>query len=202
MAPTLPLLPAFDTEPINSAHRWKKYLQRFENLLAALDLKEDRRKKALLLHYSGRPVQAIFATFTGHVKLDYAQTVRALRRYFQPKKNITFKVYSFKDKIHNFGKNTDHHLCSCLKQLRKREKLTCSPYFEPYPYLGVSRNSCLRRDDRAINKSDLACCKRMKGEKDMEFQAKEREDKRNRQNYNHPRVPQVQEECTCLQNGP
>lgn len=48
----------------NSSVRWKKWLQRFENVIIALDIKDDTRKRAMLLHYAGEGVQDIFDTFT------------------------------------------------------------------------------------------------------------------------------------------
>ena len=52
MAQTLPHFPCFDLDSdlISIGSRWKKYICRFENLLVAIDVDDDARKKALLLH--------------------------------------------------------------------------------------------------------------------------------------------------------
>ena len=51
MAHALPA-PAFDME--GDQHglnlRWKEYIERFQNFLLALNIKEDTRKRAMLLH--------------------------------------------------------------------------------------------------------------------------------------------------------
>ena len=47
---TLPVFPEFDLrDQTNLATRWEKYMKRFNNLMAAMDVKEESRKRALLL---------------------------------------------------------------------------------------------------------------------------------------------------------
>ena len=65
MAAALPSFPAFDiSDDQNASIRWKKWIQRFENFIIALDVKDDTRKRAMLLHYAGEGVQDIFDTLT------------------------------------------------------------------------------------------------------------------------------------------
>ena len=46
---TLPVFPEFDLrDQTNLATRWEKYMKRFNNLMAAMDVKEESRKRALL----------------------------------------------------------------------------------------------------------------------------------------------------------
>ena len=55
--------PEFDTlDQSNLAIRWEKYLQRFNNLITAMDIKDDSRKRAILLHYIGEGANDIFYT--------------------------------------------------------------------------------------------------------------------------------------------
>ena len=42
-----------DVDPTNTAVRWKKWLDRFENLIIAINVTDNDRKKALLLHLAG-----------------------------------------------------------------------------------------------------------------------------------------------------
>ena len=52
MATGFPPFPAFDAEDQeNLAARWQRWLERFENLMVALDLNDDKRQRALFLHY-------------------------------------------------------------------------------------------------------------------------------------------------------
>ena len=58
----LPVFPPFDPEldKADVAARWKKWLSRLENLFVAMNIQDDKRKRALLLHYAGEQVHDIF----------------------------------------------------------------------------------------------------------------------------------------------
>ena len=75
--------------------RWKKWCARLENLLVGLDIKYDKRKCALLLHYSGEQVNDIFDTLpnTGN---DYATALDKLTNYFAQKNCTEFEIYKFR----------------------------------------------------------------------------------------------------------
>jgi hypothetical protein len=63
MATSLPIFPEFNVhEGGNIGLRWAKWVLKFENLMIALDIDSDKRKRALLLHYLGDAVYEIFAT--------------------------------------------------------------------------------------------------------------------------------------------
>ena len=96
---TLPVFPEFDLrDQTNLATRWEKYMKRFNNLMAAMDVKEKSRKRALLLHYSGEEVNDLFDTLpdTGEDN-DYKEACEALTRYFTPKKNVSFEIFKFRN---------------------------------------------------------------------------------------------------------
>ena len=96
---TLPVFPEFDLrDQTNLATRWEKYMKRFNNLMAAMDVKEESRKRALLLHYSGEEVNDLFDTLpdTGEDN-DYKEACEALTRYFTPKKNVSFEIFKFRN---------------------------------------------------------------------------------------------------------
>ncbi len=63
-ANNLPLFPSFDLddEPKSIGPRWKKWVDRLENLFLALDIDKPQRQKALLLHYAGERVHDIYTT--------------------------------------------------------------------------------------------------------------------------------------------
>ena len=94
----LPVFPEFDLrDQTNLATQWEKYITRFNNLMAAMDVKEESRKRAFLLHYSGEEVNDIFDTLpdTGEDN-DYKGACEALR-YFMPKKNVSFEIFKFRN---------------------------------------------------------------------------------------------------------
>ena len=118
MEGSLPHFPVFDidSEPSSTGQRWNKYLSRFQNYPIAFGIKDDERKKALLLHYGGVPLQKVFETFTDYDKLKFNETVKALTEYFQPKKNTSFEVFNFRKATQKAGETIDQ-FCSRLKKL-------------------------------------------------------------------------------------
>lgn len=118
MANSLPSFPAFDlNDDLNSSVRWKKWLQRFENFIVVLDVKDDTRKRAMLLHYAGEGVQDVFDTLadTGEAK-DYAKAKERLSEYFAPKINVTYETYKFRQAKQLAGESLDSYHTR-LKQL-------------------------------------------------------------------------------------
>lgn len=73
----------------------EKWINRLENLLIGLDIKDKKRQRALLLHYAGEDVNAIFDTLTDTGE-DFATAKLKLKEYFAPKKNTEYEVYRFR----------------------------------------------------------------------------------------------------------
>lgn len=96
MANILPPFPSFSVHEDDASvgPRWKKWLKRFEMYLAAHDMKDPTRKRALLLYSAGEEVSDIFETLPdqGEEK-EYTKAVTALNAYFQPKVNKTYEIY-------------------------------------------------------------------------------------------------------------
>ena len=57
-----PFIP--DSDPTSVSQRWKRWSDRFDNLLVAMNVTDNARKKALLLHLAG---EAVFDIFSGLV---------------------------------------------------------------------------------------------------------------------------------------
>lgn len=100
MAPFQPEL-----EPTNTALRWKKWLDRFENLMMAANITDIKRKKALLLHLADESVFDIFKGLAidaiaegADPAVDNTNTVskRALDQHFTTKKNVEFERHTFR----------------------------------------------------------------------------------------------------------
>ena len=98
MATSLPDFSPFDTnaEPTSLGIRWKKWIQRLENLFVALDIKDKIRQKALLLHYGGTNLADIYYTIATEEDKEYRHVKAKLNAYFEPKINITFETYNFR----------------------------------------------------------------------------------------------------------
>ena len=60
----LPVFPPFDpdSDQTSISQRWVKWINRFENMLMAANIKTAERKRALLLYYAGDRVYDIFET--------------------------------------------------------------------------------------------------------------------------------------------
>ena len=48
-----------DGEKLNLGIRWKKYLTKFENFLITINITQDKRKVAMLLHFGGDYIRDI-----------------------------------------------------------------------------------------------------------------------------------------------
>ena len=109
MAEYLPSFPPFQphVDSGDVATRWKKWSGKFKNLMVALDITDDARQKALLLHYVGDETNDIFDTLTvantdsTHTAIDNA--ISALTDHFVPKENMEFEIYKFRQ-AHQNGK--------------------------------------------------------------------------------------------------
>ena len=102
MAEFLPPFPPFQphVDSGDVATRWKKWSGKFNNLMVALDITDDARQIALLLHYVGDETNDIFDTLTvantdsTHTAIDNA--ISALTDHFVPKENMEFEIYKFR----------------------------------------------------------------------------------------------------------
>ena len=67
------------SDPTTLSLRWKEWLRRYERFLVAMDIKDDTRKRALLLYAGGNEVEKVFATLSdvGEDK-DYKKAVEKL----------------------------------------------------------------------------------------------------------------------------
>ena len=125
MANVLPPFPSFSVHEDNASvgPRWKKWLKRFEMYLAAHDVKDATRKRALLLYSAGEEVSDIFETLPdqGEEK-DYAKAVTTLNGYFQLKVNKTYEIYMFRNATQNSGESLDSYCTHANMRVRPRRR--------------------------------------------------------------------------------
>jgi arabinogalactan endo-1,4-beta-galactosidase len=104
-----------DTSSSSIATRWKKWLQRFNNLMVAMDISAKKRERALLIHLAGSQVYDIFDTFTAEQKGsedDFDTAVKSLTTYFEPKKNTEYEIYKFRQASQRHDEKLDsYHTC-------------------------------------------------------------------------------------------
>ena len=104
------------SDPTTLSLRWKERLRRYERFLVAIDVKDDTRKRALLLYAVGNEVDKIFATLSDvGEENDYKIAVEKLNEYFSPKKNILFEVHKFR-LLKQITDETINQYCTRLRQ--------------------------------------------------------------------------------------
>lgn len=117
---TLPAFPSFDFEADKSTAgpRWEKWCARLENLLLGLDITDDGRKRALLLHYAGERVYDIYDAEKKDSGTDFKATKKVLDDYFSPKINVQMEIYKFRQ----YKQRDDQTLDEYVTELRKLSK--------------------------------------------------------------------------------
>ena len=102
MPTSLPILPfepfiMEDGEKLNLRIRWKWYLTKFENFVVAMNINEDKRKVAMLLHFEGDYIRV---TDNAVPKVEgYNATVEYLNKHLDPKTKDTLKYINFKKQL-------------------------------------------------------------------------------------------------------
>ena len=99
MASSLPVFPKFvvNGDSTSLGHRWEKYLQKLENLFVGMNIDSKKRRKALLLHYSGDEVFDIYQTLqNAGDESGYDETKTALTNSFKPQVNQEFEIFQFR----------------------------------------------------------------------------------------------------------
>lgn len=111
-SPSLPFFPPFEhcTAPPAVGDRWRRWIDRFENLLVALQIASAAQKKALLLHYIGEETYDVYASLTPAVPGsliapssstssgdasqpdEYEQVKKRLHDHFTPKINREYEI--------------------------------------------------------------------------------------------------------------
>ncbi|VDI24830.1 Hypothetical predicted protein [Mytilus galloprovincialis] len=116
----LPAFPSFDieTDKSSAGPRWEKWVERLENLFIGLDIDDEDRKRALLLHYAGERVYDIYDAEKKQTLATYDATKKVLKDYFDPKKNIQTEIYKFRCYKQLDGQSLDEF----VTELRKLSK--------------------------------------------------------------------------------
>lgn len=92
-------------------------MKSLEYYLAASNIVDGARKRAVLLHLAGQEVQDIFLTFTDTGD-DYDGALNKLTEYFAPKKNIPFERHVFRQGAQEPGESVES-LITRLRTLAK-----------------------------------------------------------------------------------
>jgi len=116
MATAIPTFEPFDIHADGAIpQRWRKWIKCLENLFVAAAISDKKRQRALLLYYAGEEVSKIFDTLpdTGD---DFETAKTKLNAYFDPKKNVEFEIYTFRQAKQSSGETMNSYH-SRLRQL-------------------------------------------------------------------------------------
>ena len=77
----------------------------FQTYVAAMNITDDKQKRALLLYQFGPVTQEIFETLTDTG--DYRTAQEKMDAYFSPKKNVDYEVFQFRKAVQQSGETVD-----------------------------------------------------------------------------------------------
>ena len=110
MAAKLDLVPLPPFDPLNEpsllSQRWKNWTKGFQTYVAAMNITDDKQKRALFLYQAGPATQEIIETLsdTGD---DYKTVQEKLDAYFLPKKNVDYEIFQFRQAVQLPGETVD-----------------------------------------------------------------------------------------------
>ncbi|CAG2219930.1 unnamed protein product [Mytilus edulis] len=130
---------------------WKNENERLENLFIGVDIDDEDRKRALLLHYAGERVYDLYDAEKKQTSNTYDETKKVLKDYFDPKKKIQMKLYKFCCYKQLDGQSLDEF----VTELRKLSKNCKFAKIDSEILTQVIQN-CIsnRRRRRALRKHD------------------------------------------------
>ena len=96
--PTLEVFVVDESTTTNLDKKWITWLEDFDIYVIANGVTQDAQKCALLLHLAGKDVKEIFKTLKDGTE-KYEDMCAKLTAYFQPKKNVTYERYVFKQAV-------------------------------------------------------------------------------------------------------
>lgn len=84
------------SNPASVAQRWNVWIKNFERFVTAANIKDDKRKQAMLLNLAGDNVSQIFDSLSSTDSLSYSETVKLLTGHFAPSKNVLYEIFTFR----------------------------------------------------------------------------------------------------------
>ncbi|XP_057310486.1 uncharacterized protein K02A2.6-like [Hydractinia symbiolongicarpus] len=113
----LPAIPPFDPngEPTSVGQRWTKWQTSLKYYILASGVRDDERKRAILLHMIGPKCQEIFETFSDP-GTTFEEALHKFDEHFSVKKNIPFERHKFHQASQQVGESTDQFITR-LRQL-------------------------------------------------------------------------------------
>ena len=108
----------YDIDKSIAGPRWEKWLRKLETLFVGMNLKDENRKRALLLHYVGDAVYDIYKAEKGDSADTYEATKQVVTSYFEPKRNIQMDIFNLRSCKQKANQSLDDFVTE-LRQLAK-----------------------------------------------------------------------------------
>ena len=80
----------------------------------AVNVTDDKQKRALLLYQAGQETQELFDMFTDTGE-TYATALQKLDDYFAPKKNADFEMFQFRQAVQQEGETVNQYVARLRK---------------------------------------------------------------------------------------
>ena len=97
-------------EPSQVGQKWSKWKTSFSYFLTASGVRDDLRKKALLLHLIGPQTQEIFETLGVEEDATYDQSIQVLDNHFVVQRNVSFERTVFHAARQNNGESIEQYV--------------------------------------------------------------------------------------------
>ena len=88
-----------NTEYASLGVQWKRWTNRLENLFLSIEISDEKRKRALLLHYCCEELMLLCESLLAETDETYKLAKVKLDTYFEPKINKAFETYVFRSMI-------------------------------------------------------------------------------------------------------
>ena len=126
----LPQFPRFDLENISTlGTKWERYVDQFKNFLVAVNVTDNDRKKALLLHYAGEEIYDIYQTLPDLPEAEkkdaddndlneFELQLAKLNKYFKKHVNEDYEIFVFSERKQKETETIDQYY-AVLRDLAK-----------------------------------------------------------------------------------
>ena len=110
MASSIPKFERFNFSAVQTSLgiQWKRWINRLQNLFRVLNIADELRQKALLLHYGGAELMVLCETVLAATDDTFALAMVKLDSYFETKINTTFETYVIRCMKQEDDETLDH----------------------------------------------------------------------------------------------
>lgn len=120
----LPEFPPFEyNDRTDAGPKLEKWIEQLELLFTGMDINDNGRKWAVLLHYTGERIYDIYNAEQGESPFTYVRIkqLHVLSTYFSPRKNVQMAVYKFRNCKQSGTQTLDKYVTELRKDCWRRK---------------------------------------------------------------------------------